>query len=285
MIEVAAKRQAVPQEAAGCSSKRFWVLSRAVRIPQDRRFFISTRQATAAVDSAGGLPEERWIGMSDEPGIGRRGLVRTSVAIRVPRWARWRPRAGLSRAKLAKPAHAMLNIATGEGCSAPPRPPITFRSGSVRGLGVRHLRGVRESPDRPPTVGFAAESAELTGEAAAAALPPLRRRSPRPPARTPSVPSAGVESFPTPDGRNPVQTSRSEGTGSTRPGDGEDRRAQSWSRSGRPVRRSGPASTPMARLTKFGLGLPGTGHVGRPHLVARESVVSGSGGIPQPEFL
>jgi len=129
------------------------------------------------------------------------------------------------------------------------------------------------------------ESAELTGEAASAALPPLRRRSPRPPARTPSVPSAGVESLPTPDGRNPVQTSRSEGRAPPAPETGRTGGRRVGSGPGRPVRRSGPASTPMARLTKSGLGLPGPGHVERPLPVARERSCRGSGGIPQPEFL
>ena len=178
-----------------------------------------------------------------------------------------------------------LGITAGwRGGAPPPSIPRTNpRSGSVRGSGVRR------SPRWPVTgcsaVGFAAESAELTGEAASAALPPLRRRSPRPPARTPSVPSAGVESLPTPDGRNPVQTSRSEGRAPPAPETGRTGGRRVGSGPGRPVRRSGPASTPMARLTKSGLGLPGPGHVERPLPVARERSCRGSGGIPQPEFL
>jgi len=173
-----------------------------------------------------------------------------------------------------KPAYPRYNRGLARGAPPPSIPrDKTPRSGSVRGSGSTHIRRVRARPPggQPPDVlpSASGESAELTGEAASAALPPLRRRSPRPPARTPSVPSAGVESLPTPDGRNPVQTSRSEGRAPPAPETG----------------RSGPASTPMARLTKSGLGLPGPGHVGRPLPVARERSCRGSGGIPQPEFL
>ena len=189
-----------------------------------------------------------------------------------------------------EPAYPRYNRGLARGAPPPSIPrDKTPRSGSVRGSGSTHIRRVRARPPggQPPDVlpSASGESAELTGEAASAALPPLRRRSPRPPARTPSVPSAGVESLPTPDGRNPVQTSRSEGRAPPAPETGRTGGRKAGAGRGGQFAGLVPQCTPMARLTKSGLGLPGTGHVGRPHLVARGRSCRGSGGIPQPEFL
>ena len=47
----------------------------------------------------------------------------------------------------SQPAHAMLNIATGEGVLRPPDPLLSFAPAAFAVWGFRHFRGVRESPD------------------------------------------------------------------------------------------------------------------------------------------
>ncbi len=158
--------------------------------------------------------------------------------------------------------------------------------------------GVRRSPRsarrrmfsrrRPITAGRCPSASRLSPRsdrrATWSALPPLRRRSPRPLARTPSVPPAGVKSPPHPgrkgEGTNPVQTARSEGRAPPAPETGRTGGRRARSRSGRPVRRSSPARTLLMRLLPVRPGACGGQTMPGGLLVARGNVVLGVRGHP-----
>ncbi len=189
---------------------------------------------------------------------------------------RRRPSAGLSHAKVDKQAsqrtpwgHTPCVPCGGWRGAAPPlTPKVNPRSGSVGGWGPKVPRSAsrrRFSRRRPIAAGRRPSASRLSPRsdrrAAWSASPPLRRRSPRPPARTLSVPPAGVESPPRPGrkegGTDPIQTSRSKGRAAPAPENGRTsgRRAGA-SRGGRSAGLA-PRARRFVRLLRSASGLRG----------------------------
>ena len=177
-------------------------------------------------------------------------------------------------------------------------PPGQTRAPAAFAVGRPKVLPVSPSPDVLPTaadhppgstpVGFAGESAEVTGERPGLRHHRLRHRSP-PASGTDSVRSSRRGRVPSPprteEGRNgshpyvPVG-----GTGSARLGDREDRRARSRSGSGKPVRRSGRARTPIVRLLRSASSSRGDGPSQAASLWRSEMSFGGPGASPGQRF-